>query len=296
MRPYHTTLTRIGRPLAWVGLAAATLLWLAAAGAVGSARAADVSAWDGDERGAVRLIAGSRVDTTAGSALRAGVEIRLGPGWNTYWRYPGDAGVPPRFDFSGSQNLGAVEVRWPAPQRLDEDGFVSIGYHDDVVFPLRVTAKDAAAPVELRLKLDYAICQKLCVPARAKIALTVSGQATTQDATLAEADALVPRPVALGQGDALAIKAVHREQEAGRPLVVVDVAAPPDAEVELFAEGPTPEWALPVPEPVAGAPSGLRRFAFDLDGAPPGAKTDGISLKLTAVAGDQAIEVVTPLD
>src|SRR6516165_6190063 len=83
---------------------------------------------------ALRLIAGS----AAGSVLRAGVEIRLQRGWHTYWRYPGDAGVPPRFDFTGSQNVKAVDVLWPAPQPIPEHDLVTIGYTGDVILPLAV--------------------------------------------------------------------------------------------------------------------------------------------------------------
>ena len=65
------------------------------------AAADDVSRWDGDARSAVRLVAGSR--PADGAYLRAGVEMRLRPGWHTYWRYPGDSGVPPQFDFAQSR-------------------------------------------------------------------------------------------------------------------------------------------------------------------------------------------------
>src|SRR4051794_40175475 len=77
-----------------------------------AAAADDVSRWDGDARSAVRLIAGSQPAGSDAAMLRAGVEIRLKPGWHTYWRYPGDAGVPPQFDFKGSQNVKQVEVLW----------------------------------------------------------------------------------------------------------------------------------------------------------------------------------------
>ena len=70
----------------------------------------------------------------------------------------------------------------------------------------------------------------------------------------------------------------------------------PGATPELFAEGPTADWALPVPSAVAGAPAGQQRFAFDLDGLPPDARPDGATLTLTAVAGEQAIEVPYRLD
>ena len=67
-------------------------------------------------------------------------------------------------------------------------------------------------------------------------------------------------------------------------------------EAVLFAEGPTAQWALPLPEPVTGAPAGLQRFVFALDGLPPGEKPDGAILRITAVSGDRAVEVAFRLD
>jgi hypothetical protein len=106
----------------------------------------------------------------------------------------------------------------------------------------------------------------------------------------------VPKKISLGQGSPLAVKTVRRDDGAGRPRIVVDIAAPHGAEVALFAEGPAPDWALPVPAAIAGAPAGLQRFAFDLDGAPPGAKYEGAPVTLTARADNVAIEVVIRLD
>jgi DsbC/DsbD-like thiol-disulfide interchange protein len=258
------------------------------------ARAAEeVSPWDGDARSTARLIAGP---SEPGAPLRAGIEIRLGRGWHTYWRYPGDAGVPPRFEFAGSQNLHSVEVLWPAPRRLPEAGLTAIGYDRDVILPLRVIALDPAKPVMLQVKLDYAICEKLCVPAQAKAALALAGGASTQEARLTEAEARVPRKVALGAGLTLAVRAVRREDGGARPRILVDVAAPAGAAVDLFAEGPTEEWGLPVPVAVDGAVGGLQRFMFELDGAPPGAKYEGARITLTAVTQGHAIEVPIHLD
>ena len=258
-------------------VAAASLAILTA---VAPAHAGDASAWDGTQRAAVRLIAGA----PRGGMHHAGVEIRLAPGWKTYWRYPGDSGIPPRFDFAKSRNVKSVTVRWPAPQRLVDDGGTSIGYKHDVVFPLDVVAKDAARPVTLVLAIDYAVCEKLCVPADGKAELTLTGKAGETEQKIAQAQALVPRPAKVGEG-AFAITAVKREGK----NVLVDVAAPAGA--ELFAEGPAPDWALPVPAAVDGAPAGQQRFTFELDGLPPGATPDGATLTLTAVAGEQAIEV-----
>src|SRR4249919_2540367 len=127
--------------------------------AVAPAVASDASPWDGTQRAAVRLIAGAQRN----GVHHAGLEIRLAPGWKTYWRYPGDSGVPPRFDFAGSTNVQEATVRWPTPHRFADGGGQSIGYAGNVVLPVQVQAKDSTKPVTLRLKIEYAICEKLCV-------------------------------------------------------------------------------------------------------------------------------------
>jgi DsbC/DsbD-like thiol-disulfide interchange protein len=260
---------------------------------VGRAAAGDASRWDGDARSAIRLIAGSARPGDL-TPLRAGIEIRLQPGWHTYWRYPGDAGVPPRFDFSGSQNVKTVDVRWPAPHRIPEETLTVVGYTGPVILPLAVVPENRGKPVMLRLKLDYAVCEKLCVPVEGKAELVLAGGSSSENAALTAAEARVPKRVALGEGSPLAVKSVRREGAPAR--IVVDVAAPAGANVALFAEGPAPDWALPVPSPIDGAPPGVHRFAFNLDGAPPGAKYEGAFITLTARAGEAAIEVATRLD
>ena len=76
-------------------------------------QAADESPWSEDVRSASRIVAGS--GKSGDAQLRAGIEIKMQPGWKTYWRYPGDSGVPPHFDFSGSENLKTATVLYPAP-------------------------------------------------------------------------------------------------------------------------------------------------------------------------------------
>jgi DsbC/DsbD-like thiol-disulfide interchange protein len=255
----------------------------------------DASPWDGNSNSAIRLIAAG-LSPSMGAMLRAGLEIRLAPGWSTYWRYPGDAGVPPRFDFSASQNVAQVTVSWPAPKELSEAENRSIGYTDDVIFPLRVAPRDPNKPVALVLKVDYAVCGQLCIPATGSAALSLPVSASAHEAALMRSEARVPKAVAIGPREELAITAVRREPASPRPRVVVDVAAPLGAPVALFAEGPDPEWALPVPQAVPDPPPGLHRFAFDLDGLPQGASIAGAVIKLTAVCGDKAIEVDARLD
>jgi DsbC/DsbD-like thiol-disulfide interchange protein len=271
-------------------------LGLAAFLVAAHAHATDASAWDGDARSAVRLIAGDTASAAA-APLRAGIEIKLAPGWKTYWRYPGDSGVPPRFDFAGSTNVEQITVLWPTPHRFADGSGQSIGYAGGVVLPLQVQAKDSTKPVTVRLKVDYAICEKLCVPAdgSAQLQLAASGNSSTNE-TLAAAEARVPKPAGVGDNAPLAVRSVHEEPGTRFTRVIVDVAAPEGQSVDLFAEGPSPEWALPVPMPVAGAPPGLHRYAFDLDGLPPGANPHGAVLTLTAGAGNSAIEVKTKLE
>jgi DsbC/DsbD-like thiol-disulfide interchange protein len=251
--------------------------------------------WVGDQRSAARLIAGTALSQQDARILRAGIQIRLAPNWKTYWRYPGDAGVPPRFDFAGSENVKAITVLWPAPQLFTDEGVSLVGYKGGVILPLRIVPEDEHRAVAIRLKLEYGICEKLCIPAEAKIELVLRDSATSYDAMLAAAEARVPKQVALGGGEALSIRTVRRELGSTPSRIVVDVTAPDTSSVDLFAEGPTPDWALPLPKLIA-AENGLRRFAFDLAGLPPGAKPKGSQLIFTAVAGDEAIEVLARLD
>ena len=263
------------------------------------ARAQESSAWDAEPHAAARLIAGAALQSADAAWLRAGIEIRLDSGWKTYWRYPGDSGVPPTLDFAGSENVKSVTVLWPAPTRFaDGAGGHSIGYHGDVVLPLRVLTNDAAKPAALHLKFGYAVCSNLCVPVEAEFDLALSGKRGAEEATLVAAEARVPRRATLGAGSAaggLASRSARRDWTGAGERIVVEVAAPAGTPVDLFAEGPAPDWALPLPE-ASGSGGGTRRFTFDLDGLPPGAHVDGATLTLTATSPDDAIEVPVHLD
>ena len=309
------------------------LIWLPG---ITTAPAQDASNWDTQAHTASRLIAGAATKnhesknhesnasdgkSRDGAFLRAGIEIRLEPGWQTYWRDPGDSGAPPKFDFSASENVKSVSVLWPAPQRFpDGAGGNSIGYVNHVILPLHVVPTDDTKQTALRLKLDYDICSNICIPVEANLALRLSGDGA-EDAAIERAEIRVPRPVALGQqvdamrervqaatgrnaageSDAdqhrepLAILGLHRLPGDAHDRVVVDVAAPVGAPVDLFVEGPTPDWSLPAPQQSA-ADGAVRHFEFDLEGLPPDAKAEGAALTLTVVSGDDAIEVTAHLD
>src|SRR6478752_7046370 len=235
-----------------LGFAAA----LSVACAATETRAEDASPWQQDAHSAVRLLAGSR----SGTVLLGGVAIQLQPGWKTYWRTPGDSGVPPRFDFSKSDNVEAVTVLWPAPMKFDDGaGGQSFGYKTQVVLPLRIVAKNADKPVTLRVDISYAVCEKLCIPVEAKAELAFTSVASTEDSALFAALDTVPKPANVGDPNPVTIRDVKRD---GKSTVLVDVVSPDSRELSLLVEGPTPDWGLPVPKLLDRSPPGVKRFAF----------------------------------
>jgi len=256
-----------------------------------TAQAADESPWNEDVRSAIRLIAGSNKADDA--ELRAGIEVKLRPGWKTYWRYPGDSGVPPHFDFSGSENLKKADVLFPAPHLFTDETGQSLGYKDTVIFPVVVSPQQSGKPVRLRVKVDYAVCEKLCVPVEGRAELVLESGDSKHDPTLTAAEGRVPKHVTAGQ---LGLTA-KRANDGAKPTVTVDLGAPAGKPVELFVEGPTPQWALPIPKPAKTAPPGRAQFSFELDGLPPGVDPKSqLDLTFTVITGDRAVETKTHLD
>lgn len=128
-----------------------------------------------------------------------GLHVALDEGWKTYWREPGDSGLAPQFDWSGSRNVRSVEVLWPAPRAFDEIGQRYYGYKDQVLWPIRVTATDPEEPLLLSLKLDYGVCADVCVPASISTSLQLpagGGEATLEAASIDEALLRLPQKAA----------------------------------------------------------------------------------------------------
>lgn len=121
----------------------------------------------------------------------AAVSLDLAPGWKTYWRSPGDAGIPPVFDWSGSDNLGSVRIHWPAPEVIRQNGMESIGYLDRLTLPLEVTPLDPAKPVHLALNLALGVCHDICMPADLRLDADLDGPGA-RDGAIAAALAEAP--------------------------------------------------------------------------------------------------------
>ncbi|MEM8731001.1 MAG: protein-disulfide reductase DsbD domain-containing protein [Pseudomonadota bacterium] len=121
----------------------------------------------------------------------AGLRLTMAPGWKTYWRSPGDAGIPPHFNWRGSRNIGAVAITWPAPKAFEQEGMRSIGYTDTVILPLELTPKRASDQIRLKGAVDLGVCKDVCIPERLTFDLPLSQDAPRSAAIAA---ALAARP------------------------------------------------------------------------------------------------------
>ncbi|HEV2676583.1 MAG TPA: protein-disulfide reductase DsbD domain-containing protein [Aliidongia sp.] len=136
----------------------------------GQARAEDyASDWARTEQGAVRLV----VAPTRDGALRLGLAFRLEPHWKIYWRSPGDAGLPPTADWTGTENAEVGEFAWPVPERFELSGLETFGYEGEVVLPVAVAVPHPGEPVHLSAAVDFLTCRELCVPNNVTLDLTV---------------------------------------------------------------------------------------------------------------------------
>lgn len=132
-------------------------------------------------------------DEGADGVRDAGLELVIRDGWKTYWRSPGEAGVPPEFDWSRSRNLAAVEVAWPAPEVFDSFGFRTLGYSGTVVLPLHLVPQDPTRPIELELDATLGVCRDICVFEETTLAARIApGEAGPAAGRIDAAEAEVP--------------------------------------------------------------------------------------------------------
>ncbi|KLK91250.1 hypothetical protein AA309_21300 [Microvirga vignae] len=231
----------------------------------------------------VRLLSGGK----QGETWLAGIEIGLDQGFKTYWRNPGESGLPPSFDWSASENVASVEVRWPAPKRYEDAAGVSYVYSHKVVLPVVVKPAAADKPVRLALTIDYGICKDICIPAHAELNVPLSDGGSDRK-VIEEAMAKVPPRQPLGAKGDLAVLSVQSAGGDG-PTLNVAVRVPSGTKPVLFAEVPD-GWYVSTSTPDAD-----NRFTVSVDERPKDA-SGPIPLTLTLVAGDKAIETQVSLD
>ena len=213
------------------------LVWLMLA-PVPAFAASAASPWVKTEQTELRLIAATE---TAGAAetLRLGLHFKLKPGWKIYWRSPGDAGFPPIPDWSSSRNLKSAVMQWPAPERFSVLGLETLGYKKEVVFPITVTREDATKPLRLSGVIRYLVCDEICIPYDADVALNVA-QGPLRPSPFAH---LISRFQSNVPGDGnrhgLTINAAETWKRGKTTMLRVRVtAAEPFRAPDLYPEGP----------------------------------------------------------
>jgi len=257
-----------------------------------SARAETASsAWFTTVQGKVRLIA-ARAALAGQETQTLGLEFRMAPGWHIYWRSPGDAGYPPRLDWTGSANLAHADMLWPAPQRFSVLGLQTMGYSDAVVLPVTVRVADPAKLLDLTARLDYLTCSEICVPYQTVLHLALPAGAPAANA--AGYAALIDQFVAQvpGDGSKVGLRLDGAAIDDGpRPALLLHVtASPPLVSPDVFVEGAA-NVAFGVPRLTAGAQPGgsLLRLPLDGGGTDSLGKLVGKPLTVTLTDGSRAM-------
>jgi len=136
---------------------------------------------------------------TENGTYMAAVRFVLEDGWKTYWRAPGKNGIPPSFNWEGSENLSSVTFHWPAPKVYVKNGISTLGYKGDFILPIEVMPSTSGAPIRIKSQIDYGICSDVCIPANSTIdAVMGKGPAYQQDLIKT---ALATRPLSAKAGE-----------------------------------------------------------------------------------------------
>jgi DsbC/DsbD-like thiol-disulfide interchange protein len=276
------------KPVRLLASSLALTVSLALAGASLAASPGE-SPWVKETYSKVRLVSGS-VAGMSGDQMIAGVQIRLEPGWKTYWRMPGDSGVPPSFDWSGSKNLKSAEVLYPAPHRFTDASGTAIGYEDEVVFPVMVTPERAGEPVELKVNVDYGLCKTLCIPNQANLSIELPAHRVEKgvDPLLSRFVDLVPRPAETGKLPALG--GIEAKLDSAKPELFIDANFADGATgTDLFVEAPGGAF-VPVPKPLGPVQNGRQRFVVSFASPAEAAAIKGKPLTLTFVSDEGSRE------
>ena len=169
-----------------------------------------------------------------GAPVLAGFSLQLAPGWKTYWRNPGDAGVPPQINIDGNAK---AQIGFPAPVRFEGDDAGGIGYKQPVSLPIVFHLK--SADERLKGHVFLGVCEKICVPVQATFDFPLdsdqqesSPQAIAARTIIETAFDRLPTPAS----SAFGISGVKRDGE----KAVFDLAVPdPTAPSELFVASDT---------------------------------------------------------
>ncbi|MBI3452016.1 MAG: thioredoxin family protein [Rhodospirillales bacterium] len=270
-------------------------LWVIAAGLLASVPAVaraepGASDWAHEDQVQVRLVSAT-VATGSAETQRLGLQFRMQPGWKIYWRSPGDAGFPPRPDWSGSNNLASADLRWPAPERFDLFGLETFGYGGEVVLPIDARLARPGDAASLALKVDYLTCEKICIPYEASLSLALPAGPAGPSAFAHLIDRFNVRVPGDGAGQGLTIE---RADWIGGPSPAIAVtvrAMMPLATPDVLIEGPA-GWTFGRPTAMFsdGGRSAVLRAPARAAGRAAAAELAGSAMTLTVLDGERAVE------
>ncbi len=178
----------------------------------------------------------------------AALHLSLAPGWKTYWRSPGEAGVPPMFDWRGAGPKG-VTVEWPAPHVFYQSGMRSVGYKGEVILPLRVSVKGKGRDARLSGTIDLGICKDICLPHRVHVEAVLPASDGKPDPQIVAALADVPFSaseagvrsvscdVGLDAGGVTLRTEIAMPRKGGEAETVIETADP-----DLWVSDPASRW------------------------------------------------------
>ena len=222
---------------------------------------------------------------------QAAVDISLDPGEVTYWRSPGETGVPPDFNFKGSVNVGSTLVSYPAPHDLVEAGNIeAFGYQTRVLFPLEVTPTQQGMPTKLHLTLNYAACATICAPLRATLDLALPVQAVSSPyaADISKWQAQIPKKLTIAP-TALAA-AIQSLKSGSKPAWRLQTAKIGIAADHVFVEPPDGYYVTTKSDGKDGV------FRLILSEAPTNPTTNLVPVRFTATSKNGAVEWHGTLD
>ncbi|ESX52067.1 hypothetical protein NLY43_08275 [Mesorhizobium sp. C416B] len=245
--------------------------------------AASSSEWYNSEGGKVRLVTTGKADEAG--RIQGVLDIALKPGWKTYWRDPGDAGVPPQIDVSASTNITDAAFSFPPPQRHDDGYGKWAGYNHPVSLPVTFTLSSPGDAAVIDADIFLGICETICIPVQTRLSVYPAADPdNAEDAALVKAAlATLPAPAKPDFG----IKVLPGDHE----TLMVEATFPGDPEAaDLFVAGGR--------DYMFGAPArsekdGRLVFTIPILDRPSTTPTDG-GLYYTLTSAEGAVEGVLP--
>ena len=217
----------------------------------------------------------------------AGLRISLAPGWKTYWRAPGDAGIPPAFSFAGSENITGVSPHWPVPEVFETNGMRTIGYHDSVVFPITILSDAPDQPMRIMGQLEIGVCEEICVPVTLTFDRLLPPGGDMNSAITA---ALINQP--LTQADAGVGKvtcAIEPIRDGLRLTAAFDIAQSGPSEVVVIESGDAQIWVSEAQTTRNG--SQLRATADMVHVSGAAFALDRSKVRITVLSGNHAVDL-----